>query len=105
MVLPDVVKENFARTDPERRKYGSRQPLLEWHWDADPDDDTFQVEMSFLLKDATGHVRAVRMNATTWGCSALRPTSRRSASRLRDGGGPHLGRTPASRGLLGRLRD
>lgn len=60
MVLPDVVKENFQEQTLSGGSTG--QPaaqLLEWHWDADPNDDTFQVEMSFLLKDASGHVRAV----------------------------------------------
>ena len=60
MVLPDVVKENFQEQTLSGGSTG--QPaaqLLEWHWDADPEDDTFQVEMSFLLKDQAGQVRSV----------------------------------------------
>lgn len=60
MVLPDVVKENFEEQTLSGGSTG--QPaaqLLEWHWDADPEDDTFQVEMSFLLKDESGHIRSV----------------------------------------------
>lgn len=60
MVLPDVVKDNFQEQTLSGGSIG--QPaaqLLEWHWDADPEDDTFQVEMSFLLKDKDGHIRAV----------------------------------------------
>ena len=38
---------------------GSQQPSCWSGTGTRPDDDTFQVEMSFLLKDATGQVHAV----------------------------------------------
>ena len=33
--------------------------LLEWHWDPDPSDHTFQIDMSLLLKNEHGAVQAV----------------------------------------------
>jgi SAM-dependent methyltransferase len=60
MVLPDVVKENFKEQTLSGGSIGKpAAQLLEWHWDADPEDDTFQVEMSFLLKDEAGTIQAV----------------------------------------------
>ena len=33
--------------------------MLEWHWDPDPSDTRFSVEMSVLLRSADGTVQAV----------------------------------------------
>jgi len=52
VLIPDVVKESFF----ERAVTGGNADasraiqLLEWHWDPDPEDDTFLVEFSYLLR-------------------------------------------------------
>lgn len=57
--VPDHVKETYEpRTDcggydgPDGR--GLR--YLEWSWDPDPGDQTFEVAYAFLLRDPDGHV-------------------------------------------------
>ena len=60
LILPDVVKENFEEMTCSGGTIG--QPgaqLLEWHWDPDPSDHTYQVDMTLLLKDASGQVQSV----------------------------------------------
>ena len=54
LLLPDVVRERFvdgntllAGQDGEN----TAVRLMEWHWDPDPEDDTFQVEFSLLVRD------------------------------------------------------
>jgi len=65
LVLPDVVKEDFEEMTVSGGTIG--QPgaqLLEWHWDPDPSDHTFQIDMSLLLKDEHGTVKAVHEHHT-----------------------------------------
>jgi len=60
MVLPDVVKEHFEEMSVSGGSTGiPAAQLLEWHWDPDPSDSTYQLELSFLLKDEHGKVEAV----------------------------------------------
>ena len=57
LLLPDVVRERFqdgntllAGQDGE----GTAVRLMEWHWDPDPHDDTFQVEFCLLVRESGG---------------------------------------------------
>jgi trans-aconitate methyltransferase len=60
MVLPDVVKEHFEEMSVSGGSTGiPAAQLLEWHWDPDPSDSTYQLELSFLLKDEHGKIEAV----------------------------------------------
>ncbi len=61
LVLPDVVKESFGeQTLGGGGEEGDRAArMMEWHWDPDPTDDTFQVEMAYLLREGRGPVRSV----------------------------------------------
>ena len=67
LLMPDFVSESFYEgTDAG----GSDAPdgrairLMEWRWDPDPDDDSFQVEMSVLLRDLDGSVRGIHEQHT-----------------------------------------
>lgn len=58
---PDCIRESFrAKTShgghdgPD----GRAMRYLEWTWDPDPVDTTYQVDFAFLLRDAAGGVRA-----------------------------------------------
>lgn len=65
LILPDVVKESFQEQTVSGGTTG--QPaaqLLEWHWDPDPDDQTYQVDMSYLLKSDTGEIQSVHEQHT-----------------------------------------
>lgn len=61
-VLPDFTREVFA---PGTDHGGHDAPdgrglrYLEWVWDPNPDDDTYVVEYTCLLRAADGTVRAV----------------------------------------------
>jgi trans-aconitate methyltransferase len=61
-ILPDYVRESFT---PGTDNGGEDGPdgrgfrYLQWRWDPDPDDDTYLVDYAFLLRDASGAVRAV----------------------------------------------
>jgi SAM-dependent methyltransferase len=60
VVIPDVIRESFW----ERTLTGGNGDeqraiqLMEWHWDPDPNDDTFCVEFSYLLREGQ-QVRSV----------------------------------------------
>lgn len=60
VILPDFVKETF---EPETEHGGEDGPdgrglrYLEWSWDPDPTDDTFEVAYAFLLRETDGTVR------------------------------------------------
>ena len=67
LMMPDFITETFYEgTDAG----GSDAPdgrairLMEWRWDPDPDDASFQVEMSLLLREQDGTVRAVHERHT-----------------------------------------
>ena len=63
LVLPDVVAETFESFttsgggDDETDGRGLR--MMEWHWDPDPSDSTFQVDFAFLVREADGTVRSI----------------------------------------------
>jgi SAM-dependent methyltransferase len=62
VVLPDFVRETFTSgTDDggEDAPDGRGLRYLEWRWDPNPNDDTYQVDYAFLLRDADGSVRAI----------------------------------------------
>ena len=60
MVLPDVVKEGFEEFCVSGGSTGiPGAQLLEWHWDPDPTDSTYQLELSLLLKDEHGKMEAI----------------------------------------------
>jgi SAM-dependent methyltransferase len=57
---PDCVLESFVpSTDSggEDGPDGRGLRYLEWRWDPDPRDGTYEVAYAFLLRDATGNVR------------------------------------------------
>jgi SAM-dependent methyltransferase len=61
-VLPDFTREVFAPdTDHGGRDAADGRGLryLEWAWDPDPSDGSFQVEYALLLRERDGTVRAV----------------------------------------------
>jgi len=55
---PDFVRESFAPgTETGGTDAGGRgMRYLEWWWDPDPADDTYLVEMAYLLRSADGAV-------------------------------------------------
>ena len=62
VVLPDYVRETFqpgADADGHDGADGRGLRYLEWRWDPDPADDTYTVDYAFLLRSASGSVRAV----------------------------------------------
>jgi len=62
IVLPDFVRETFTTGTDEGghdAADGRGFRYLEWRWDPDPNDDTYIVDYAFLLRKATGEVRAV----------------------------------------------
>ena len=61
-VLPDFVSETFTpgtEEGGEDASDGRGLRYLEWRWDPDSRDDTYVVDYAFLLRDATGDVKAV----------------------------------------------
>ena len=60
LILPDVVKETFEEGSISGGSLG--QPaaqLLEWHWDPDPEDNTYRVDMCLMLRHENGTVETV----------------------------------------------
>ena len=60
LCLPDLVKEEFQETSMSGGSLG--QPaaqLLEWHWDPDPNDHTYRIDMSFLFKHEDGRMETL----------------------------------------------
>jgi SAM-dependent methyltransferase len=60
VVVPDHVKETFepdTSTGGEDAPDGRGLRYLQWSWDPDQDDDTFEVAYAFLLREADGAVR------------------------------------------------
>lgn len=60
LVIPDHVRENFA---PGTGHGGEDAPdgrgfrYLEWHYDPDPEDETYEVAYAVVLREADGSVR------------------------------------------------
>ena len=59
LFCPDHVRENFQpATDHGGHDAGSRGlRYLEWTWDPDPADTTYQVDYAYLLREANGSTR------------------------------------------------
>lgn len=57
---PDVLRENFTESSDLHEGAEGERALrcMEWVWDPDPNDDSFSVEYTFLLRDGTS-MRAV----------------------------------------------
>jgi len=61
VVVPDYVKETFQ---PESSVHGEDGPagrglrFLEWKWDPDPNDNTFEVAYAVLMREADGSMKA-----------------------------------------------
>ncbi len=57
VVVPDCVRETF---EPESSTHGDDGPdgralrYLEWAWDPDPNDTTFEVAYAFLMRETDG---------------------------------------------------
>ena len=59
VVVPDCVRETFAaetETGGEDAPDGRGLRYLEWTWDPDASDDTFETAFAFLLREADGSV-------------------------------------------------
>ena len=60
LILPDVVKETFQEGSISGGTFGSpAAQLLEWHWDPNPDDDTFQVDMCLMIRNENGEIETI----------------------------------------------
>ncbi|MFH1469197.1 MAG: class I SAM-dependent methyltransferase [Pseudomonadota bacterium] len=59
LVVPDTVAEDFEEhCVMGGRSEGTRAAqLMEWHWDPDPSDTTYQVDFAALIRDSGGLVR------------------------------------------------
>lgn len=60
VIVPDVVKETFTPktvTGGEDGPDGRGLRYLEWVWDPDPGDDTYEVFFAFVLREADGSLR------------------------------------------------
>lgn len=61
-MVPDFVVETFegsTSTGGEDGPDGRGLRYLEWSWDPDPGDNTFEVVFAFMLREADGSVRVV----------------------------------------------
>jgi SAM-dependent methyltransferase len=59
VVVPDFVRETYqagTSSGGEDQPDGRGLRYLEWSWDPDPGDDTFDVAYAFLLREAGGEV-------------------------------------------------
>jgi len=60
LVLPDVVKETFEEGSVSGGSFGTPgAQLLEWHWDPDPNDHTYRVDMCFMLRHENGRMEVI----------------------------------------------
>ena len=60
LVLPDVVKDTFEEGSVSGGSFGSpAAQLLEWHWDPNPNDHTYRVDMCFMLRHEDGEMETV----------------------------------------------
>ncbi len=61
LFVPDLVREDFVEGIVAGGSHGgpTAAKLLEWHWDPDPNDHTFQVEFALLLRESDGTVRCI----------------------------------------------
>jgi hypothetical protein len=62
VVVPDFVRETFkpgTETGGEDGADGRALRYLDWTWDPDPADHTYEVAYAFLLREAGGDIRVV----------------------------------------------
>jgi SAM-dependent methyltransferase len=61
LFVPDAVAETFRASTTTGGSDGPSRGVryLEWTWDPDPEDSTFEVEMVFLLRESGAPVRVV----------------------------------------------
>jgi SAM-dependent methyltransferase len=62
LVQPDAIAESYepgllAWSSPEPAPDGREVAVMEWHTDANPDDECTQVDFAFLLRSGDGTVR------------------------------------------------
>ncbi len=60
IVLPDFVRDTFtegSEHDGEEGADGRALQYLEWKWDRDPSDSTFEVAYAFILREAGSSIR------------------------------------------------
>jgi SAM-dependent methyltransferase len=59
ILAPDFTRETFAPAVGDGGEDGGGRSLrfIEWTWDPDPDDTTFEVAYTFFLRDADGATR------------------------------------------------
>jgi trans-aconitate methyltransferase len=59
LIVPDHLRDNFRPSTDHGGHDGRDRSLryLEWTWDPDPGDDTYQVDYAYLLRDRDGSVR------------------------------------------------
>jgi len=59
LFAPDHLRENFKPTADHGGHDGGGRGLryLDWTWDPDPNDDTYTVDLAYLLREADGSVR------------------------------------------------
>lgn len=59
LFAPDYVRENFRESTDQGGHDGPDRALrfLEWTWDPDPDDTTYNADYAFMLRDGDGSVR------------------------------------------------
>ena len=62
LVAPDCTRETYAPLAHHGGNDGEGRGLryLEWSFDPDPDDTTYEVHFVYLLRDARGRVRALQ---------------------------------------------
>ena len=61
LIVPDCVRETFqggTSTGGEDGTDGRALRYLEWTWDPNPDDETFEVAFAFLLREPGGSIRS-----------------------------------------------
>ena len=60
LVVPDVVRETFEEGSVSGGSLGTpAAQLLEWHWDPNPEDHTYRVDMCLMLRHADGRMETV----------------------------------------------
>jgi len=67
LVVPDVVRETFeplTTSGGHDAADGRALRMMEWHWDPDPTDETYQVEFSILLRSEAGAIRSIHEQHT-----------------------------------------
>lgn len=67
LVVPDITREFFHETTLHgegEAPDGRAARMMEWHWDPDPADHTYQAEFSYILRDAEGRIESLHESHT-----------------------------------------